>query len=270
MSLRANTAVEAAGGGVYRADVSPEWRGPLAPHGGYVAALVLRAMLAELDDPARPARSFTIHFTAPPDNGPVEVHVARERSGRSLTTLSARLVQDGRLCALALCACSAPREGTDLDELRPPDSPPPEIRPPVSYRPGKVPDFWRHVDGVPTLGRQPAPDGRAEAGGWIRLNPEDELDAPAVAFLMDAWWPAIFSRMETPRPVPTIDYTIHFRRALPDPGMPPGEWALAVFRTGLSHDGFNEEDGELWSRDGRLLAQSRQLALLVPPLRGGG
>ena len=33
----------------------------------------------------------------------------------------------------------------------------------------------------------------------------------------------------------------------------------------LSRDGFIEEDGEIWSRDGRLIAQSRQLALLQAP-----
>jgi hypothetical protein len=37
-----------------------------------------------------------------------------------------------------------------------------------------------------------------------------------------------------------------------------------VFRSRLAHDGFFEEDGELWSRDGALLAHSRQLALLIP------
>ncbi|MGZ4786392.1 MAG: hypothetical protein ACXV5S_12035 [Acidimicrobiales bacterium] len=36
-----------------------------------------------------------------------------------------------------------------------------------------------------------------------------------------------------------------------------------VFRSTVASDGFIEEDGELWSRDGTLLAQSRQLAVFL-------
>jgi hypothetical protein len=45
------------------------------------------------------------------------------------------------------------------------------------------------------------------------------------------------------------------------------EPVLAVFRSHTSAHGFFEEDGELWSRDGVLLAQSRQLALLLGAAR---
>ena len=42
-------------------------------------------------------------------------------------------------------------------------------------------------------------------------------------------------------------------------------WFLVVFRSQMAADGFVEEDGEVWSRDGRLLAHSRQLALTLSP-----
>ena len=77
----------------------------------------------------------------------------------------------------------------------------------------------------------------------------------------DAWPPAVFSRLEVPVGVPTIDLTIHFRQA---PSGAPG-WCLVRFRTQVAAAGYLEEDGEIWSADGRLLAQSRQLAVVIAP-----
>jgi hypothetical protein len=39
--------------------------------------------------------------------------------------------------------------------------------------------------------------------------------------------------------------------------------SLIAFRSHLSSEGFVEEDGEIWSRGGVLLAQSRQLAVVM-------
>jgi acyl-CoA thioesterase len=80
-----------------------------------------------------------------------------------------------------------------------------------------------------------------------------------VAFA-DAWMPPIFGRLTEPAPVPTIDLTVHLRDPIPE-GY--DDWVLVVFRTSVASDGFIEEDGELWTRDGLLLAQSRQLALAL-------
>ena len=102
----------------------------------------------------------------------------------------------------------------------------------------------------------------AEVGGWLGLAEERELDAPSVALLADAWWPAPWPRLAELRPAPTIELTVLFRAPLPL----PESLLLGRFTTRLVRDGFFEEDGELWAPDGTLVAQSRQLALLMAPL----
>ena len=76
--------------------------------------------------------------------------------------------------------------------------------------------------------------------------------------MADGYYPAIWPRLTELLPAPTIDLTIHFRAPLPYSGP-----VLARFTSRLARDGYFEEDGELWSPDGTLVAQSRQLALLL-------
>jgi acyl-CoA thioesterase len=53
-----------------------------------------------------------------------------------------------------------------------------------------------------------------------------------------------------------LELTTHVR-ARPAPG-----WLACSFATRFITGGFLEEDGEVWDATGRLVAQSRQLALL--------
>ena len=54
--------------------------------GGYVAALVLRALAGSVD-PDRAPRSLTVHYTAPPVEGPVRIETRVERVGRSMSAV---------------------------------------------------------------------------------------------------------------------------------------------------------------------------------------
>lgn len=228
-----------------------------------MTALVLRGMLAALPDPGRAPRSLTIHFVSRPAEGPVEIVVRTERAGRSLHTLSARLEQDGEVRAVALGAFSPAWPGPELEEAGAPEAPPPEEVQPLAFGPG-MPEFFEHVELRPVLGGfAGSGEPGMRVGGWLRTRPALPVDPVVAAFLTDALWPAPYPRLEAPLPAPTIDLTIHFRRALP--ATAPGEPVLGVFSSRLVHDGFFEEDGELWSREGALLVQSRQLALLRGP-----
>jgi hypothetical protein len=100
---------------------------------------------------------------------------------------------------------------------------------------------------------------RAEAGGWVGLRERRPLDAPAIVVLADAWFPTPWPRLAELAPAPTIDLTVHFRAPMPL----PDSLLLGRFHSTLTRDGFFDEDGELWAPDGTLVAQSRQLGLLL-------
>lgn len=260
----AATAVAAAGEGRWTAHVDGGWFAPAGPNGGYLASIVLRAMQAAVADPARHARSLTLHYLRAPTAGPVQVAVTVERAGRSLSTLSARMDQDGRPCVLALGAFAEAFPTVADYAAQMPAAPPPEAISPVPPMPGMPPIFER-LETRPAIGPVPFSGGdEARSGGWLRLAEPRPADAVAVATYVDAWWPAPFTRLTTPVAAPTVDLTIHFRAALPLAHADPAAPILGLFTSRHSAEGFFEEDGELWSPDGVLLAQSRQLALLRP------
>ena len=261
-----DTAVEPLGDGRYRARIDDGWWAGAGPNGGYVGAILLRALELEVDDPARACRSFTVHYLSRPDAGPADVEVTVERSGRSMTSVSARLTQGGRALAIAVAALSTPRPGPEFCDVVMPDGPDPEHADDGPFS-GDIPR-----SAVPSLGARyeyrrtmgPAPfSGGDEAltGGWIRLAEPRPVDASVLVAYVDAWMPAMFGRFGGPWGMTTVDLTVHVR-SLPPEGY--DDWCLLRFRSVVSADGFCEEDGEVWTRDGQLLAQSRQLAALIP------
>jgi len=268
-----DTAVTAAGEGRFDAVVGEDWRAGRGPHGGYLAAIILRALTLSVADPARAPRSLTIHYARAPSPGPITVHTTIERQGRSLSTLSARMEQDGKLIALALAAFSVSWTGRDLKDVEMPVVAPPEPgHPPGTARSFGAPPFTDHLVLQPRVKDKPAHGGRRpmEFAAWLGLAEARPIDAIALAFFSDALIPAPFPAIKEFAPAPTIDLTIHFRVALPRTEHPdPHELCFAQVKAGVIHEGFFEEDGVIWSTDGTLLAQSRQLALLMARPAGG-
>jgi acyl-CoA thioesterase len=105
-----------------------------------------------------------------------------------------------------------------------------------------------------------APEARPNVvRGWIRTAEPRAVDRPLLAAYTDAFMPPSMMRTNFGLWVPTLELTIHFRNQPPEGDYP---WVGATFTTRLAAGGTIEEDGELWSADGRLLVMSRQLALI--------
>ena len=168
--------------------------------------------------------------------------------GRSLSSLSARMEQDGKPTALALAAFSGPWPGPDIVQLEMPEVEPPdaERRPGTLFELG-APPFTRNITLQHRLGELPFTNPGAEmtTGGWLGLAEPERIGYPELAFFTDALLPAPFMTLERPAPAPTIDLTIHFRAALHE--LEPFDLCLAFTRARLVSEGFFEEDVTLLS-----------------------
>ena len=263
MSFDADIALQPGADGAYAGAIVEGWDTPRGPLGGYVMAIVLHGMQLAVDDAARQPRSLSVHFLRPPHAGPVTVHPTIERAGRTVTNATARLEQDGRLIALAVGAFSTPWESPLLADAPMPDVAPPDPARPAlpPLAPGQPrPSFTQRLTMQHRFGdRAFSSSPHGEVGGWLGLREERSIDAPALVLLADAWFPAPWPRLRELAPAPTVDLTVHFRAPLPL----PDDILLGRFRSRLVRDGFFDEDGELWAQDGTLVAQSRQLGLLI-------
>jgi acyl-CoA thioesterase len=259
----ADTAVEDLGGGRFGAQMSERWWVGRGPNGGYVAATILRAIQASASA-ARAPRSLTVHFQRAPLAGPVELSVEVEREGGRVTFLSARMTQEGKVQATAQAVLSEDWGEGGFSELTMPDAGEPgELQTIDPETRASRPNMLQNYRLRPALGEPAFSGGAPYTGAWIRTREPHLLDAPLAAAFLDTWFPAPFVRLDRPRGAPTIDYTVHFRSPLPPAGAGAEDPYLVAFRSNNARHGFFEEDGELWSADGTLLAQSRQLALLL-------
>lgn len=255
------TAFQPVGDGRYSVEVHDGWGAPVGPNGGYIAALLLGPMQAHPGAGGRLPRSVTFHYLRPPQPGPAEVQVVEERSGRTMSTLSARLVQEGRPCVAALGAFAGAYEAagefaSEAPSVRAFD----EIKP--IEIPGSPVSLLSRMDLRPTFGPRPfTGSDEGVVGGWTSLREAQALTPEVLALYADAWWPSVWGRLTSLTASPTVDLTVHFRnRPRPD----DDGRVLARFETRTAAEGFFEEDGHVWSTDGVLLVQSRQLALLRP------
>ncbi len=259
-----DTAVRREGDG-WVADVNPRWNVGDNPNGGYLLGIALRALVEETGRPD--PVTVTAHYLSPPQSGPVQLRTAIIKPGRSFVTATASLLQGERERVRIIGAFSdlTARKGPTRISARPPDIAPPDrcvglIE--LTNRAGrKVPEVMNRFDlRLPPDSPWGAPgEGDPfEITGWIRFGDGSDPDPVSTVALADAFPPTLLGAVAGGW-VPTIELTVHLR------GRPAPGWLLGTFRTRVLVDGLLEEDGELWDSEGRPVALSRQLAMVLGP-----
>ncbi len=239
-------------------DLDRTWTyGPDTQHGGRLLELVAQAAVGAVEHPHPLAVSA--HYLSAPRLGAATVEREVLRRGRSVSSVRARLVQDGRACLEAVVSAGrlgAPGRPEYAGAVAP-------VLPPVEQclvhdrQPGEARngiteqlDLRLDPSAAAWMG---APSSVAEVRGWVRYASGRDADPLALLCLADALPPVTFALGLTGW-VPTVELTVHVR-ALPAPG-----WLRVVQRALLVADGWLDETCEIWDSTDRLVAQSVQLA----------
>ncbi len=140
----ADTALEEAGDGAWRAWAPEHWFVARGPNGGYLAALAARAAEAVA---GRPLRTLALHFVAAPAVGPLDVRASVERAGRSYSAVSVRIEQDGAPMTLGLATLGElPDDGPAWDAAPMPAATPLAETQSIEPDQANVPAFMRNSD----------------------------------------------------------------------------------------------------------------------------
>lgn len=270
MSFAADTAVVPVDHRTFAGEVHEGWDIGGNANGGYLLAIAARAMreASGRPDPV----SITAHYLRPGKPGPVTVDVETVKDGKTFASMRGNLLDvDGRPL-LSLLGTFGTLGSTldanvhhELVDATPPELPSFQECLPRQHMPEIVPAFSEGVvlrlhpdDSVFAAGQK---SGSARIRGWFAFpaGPDGEpepVDTIGLLQATDAFPPTIFN-VELPVGwVPTVELTAHVR-ARPAPGP-----LRCAFTTRFVTGGFLEEDGEVWDATGRLVAQSRQLALV--------
>jgi acyl-CoA thioesterase len=258
---------QAASGRSYDARLDEAWQIGSGINGGFLLALAGKALSDSFPGHPDPF-SISAYYLSASLAGPARLDVSRLKSGKAMTTGQVSVSQHGDdgnpIERLRAIAHFGHLEGLS-DEVRttalPPQMPPPEDCLPSSAAPPKFLDSARllqrldiRLDPETSGWAVGEPSGQGIIQGWLKMADDRTPDPLQLLFAVDALPPVTFD-LGLYGWTPTLELTVHVR-AQPAPG-----WLLVRHSTRNFAGGLLEEDGEVWDSTGRLVAQSRQLAM---------
>lgn len=245
--------------GSFAVELPDAWMALVGIHGGYLTALAVRA--AEAGDPDRRVRTVTTSFLRPARPGPAELRATELRRGRSISTVHAELLQDGRRVTAGRLTLLTEQTGVDWPTCEPIPLPPLDACVPIVPRQPSA--HFERAEARLDPSSLPFTDGpRAMVRGYVRPLEARPIDAAWLAMVSDWFPPPAFVRLEPPLGGVSVDLTTHVHHTLRALG--PDEWLTASFEIVTSAGGMATEHGRIATVDGHLLAESFQTRWMVP------
>ncbi len=235
---------------VVHAMLDAGWSSLRGIHGGYLAAIAVRAAETHLEQ--RAVRSITMSFLRPAAIGQARLSIAPVRESRNLTTLAVDIGQEGTV-AVARITATADVEATHWEHPRDLDLYPIEACVPL-YPPDRVPHLEQANALLDPRGVPFTHGSEERLGGYVRPLEPRPIDAAWLAMLPDWFPPCSFVVHDPPTGGVSIDYTVHIHRTLAT--LDQDAWLAARFEAPVSRGGLALEHGIVLGPDGGAVAES--------------
>ncbi len=251
-----------AGDSHWQGRTSPDYWAFVGPFGGFTAAAILRALMEHPQRAGDPL-ALTVNFCAPIAEGAFDLDLRLVKANRSSQHWCVELSQDGREPATLATAVFAERRPSwsqaqvKMPEAKPFDA----IRryPDVAANWTRQYDF-RFIEGLIDTGAgiRPQP-GSAFSKLWIGDRVPRKIDALSLLAMSDAFFARIFHALGEIVPIGTVSLTTYFHADAEDLAREDISHVLGVADAKIFHKSYGDQNGELWSPSGRLLATTTQM-----------
>ena len=251
--------LEARADGNFLGHTSEKYWNFVGPFGGITAATALNGILQRPERQGDPL-SLTVNFMAPIKAGAFTVGTRLMRSNRSTQHWAVELAQEGEsepaLSAIAVFAIR--RETWGLREAAPPQAPPPEAC--KRFEP-RLEILWPAMYEMRyARGKFGAENPDSLTYCWIADSPPRPLDHVSLTAICDAFFPRIFLRRPRMAPIATVSLNVYFHVESADLASEGSAPVLCVAKAQVFNKGYYDQEGQVWGRDGVLLATTHQIA----------
>ncbi len=252
-----------AGDSRWQGRTSDDYWAFVGPFGGATAATILRALI---DHPQRAGDplALTVNYCAPVAQGAFDLDVRLVKANRSSQHWCVEMTQGGGdVATLATAVFAERRPSWDHQQASFPGATPFEQTlpyPSLAMSWVKQYDF-RFVEGEPKFGGAPATTpSNAYSKLWISDRKPRKIDSLSLTSMSDAFFGRIFHARHQLVPFGTVSLTTYFHVDAADLAAEDITRVLAVADAKIFHKSYGDQNGELWSPSGRLLATTTQIA----------
>ena len=251
--------VESSANGCYSGSTHAAWLNMVGPFGGITAAVLLNAVMLHPNRLGNPV-SFTINFCAGVAEGAFEIIAKPARTNRSTQHWTVELTQAGSTVLTATAVTAVRRTTFSRIESHMPtvtsanrlpraaaDFLPWMQRYDMRSLTGHLPTVWDGVEGD-TLTQM-----------WVRDVQERQIDFMSLTAMADSFFPRVYLRRRTFVPIGTVSMTVYFHADAAELATLGTSFVLGQAKAQCFYNGFFDQNAQLWSEAGTLLATTHQV-----------